>query len=115
MMDVSQVVVNGLVFVSTSTLWQSRRCWGGLLSLCLRNEASSFRPSRSYVGRPLAASSSFQLQPWSSLPDSVIFFQGNFRTMLAGSKVRVATGPEPEITSCGQLWHSTRTGYHASA
>ena len=45
--DLSQVVVKGCVVVFTSTLWQTRRCWGGLLSLCWMNAASSLRPSLS--------------------------------------------------------------------
>src|ERR1700733_2364597 len=61
--DLSQVVVGGCVFASTSALWQTKRCWGGLLSLCFMNAASSLRPSLSLVGGAFAVSSSFQLQP----------------------------------------------------
>src|SRR5262249_23116983 len=45
MNDLSQTVVKGFVLSLTSILSQSRRCCGGLLSLCCRNAPSSFKPS----------------------------------------------------------------------
>src|SRR5271167_2053730 len=47
MTDLSQVVVGGWVLSLTVTVWQTRRCWGGLLSLCCINAASNLSPSRS--------------------------------------------------------------------